>query len=307
MHSCWCLLLIACAALLLQQQTCSANESLNLTTRNADATQQLPQVTQQAHGQQLIATVLAAVDAGTVKASSALSLLRDLSSLRQSFESGAAAARWQQRQAAAAANSRQQQQQGIRRGILIVAGGSHQLRNAYILIKTLLHPGINCTLPIEVVYYGYHEFDAAAADVIQQLARTAGVAVQFIDGSTVPPTGSLGLDPHKAPGRLTGFKAKVHALVWVTSFDHVSEAAGPWAHAPLLAPATASCWSREHPNCPRCCLLSIQHLFDVLGLLFTMRHVRSVGASLRTVLTWQHHRRNHCNSLFEKPLRFPPQ
>lgn len=226
MHSCWCLLLIAFAALLPQHWTCSADDKFDSRVLDASATQELIQATQQASSQQLIATVLAAVDTGTVKASSALSLLRDLSSLRHSLESGAAGARWQHRQAAAAANSKQQQQ-GLRRGILIVAGGSHQLRNAYILIKTLLHPDINCTLPIEVVYYGPYEFDAAAADAIQQLARTAGVAVHFIDGSTVPPTGSVGLDPHKGPGRLTGFKAKVHALVWVTSFDHVSAADGP--------------------------------------------------------------------------------
>jgi hypothetical protein len=200
--------------------------------------------------------VLAAVDTGTIKGSSALSLLQDLSSLRQSFESGAAAARWQHKQAAAAtaaaaASSKQQQQQRPNRGILIVAGGSHQSRNAYILIKTLTHPDINCTLPIEIVYYGPYEFDAAAADAIQQLARTAGVAVQFIDGSTVPPSGSVGLDPHKSPGRLTGFKAKVHALVWVTSFDHVSAAAGAWRGFGTDVQGMQNCW-RQSPIIRSC-------------------------------------------------------
>lgn len=165
------------------------------------------------------ATVLDALAAGTLQAHSALSLLQDVSDLRESLAAGAAAAR-----VTAAASHRQQQQvEAPTRGILIVAGGAHQFKNAFILLKLLAHPDIDCRLPVEVVYYGPQEYDSVtAATVIHQLVNGAGLSIKFVDGRDVPPTGETGLDPHKPPGRLTGFKAKVHALVWVTSFDHVS-------------------------------------------------------------------------------------
>jgi hypothetical protein len=168
------------------------------------------------------ATVLDALAAGTIQAHSALSLLQDVSQLRESLLTGPAATRVS---TAAARHRKQQQQQDAAptRGILIVAGGANQFKNAYILLKLLAHPDINCRLPVEVVYYGPQEYDSLiAATVVHQLVHGAGLSVKFIDGWGVAPTGDTGLEPHKPPGRLTGFKAKVHALVWVTSFDHVS-------------------------------------------------------------------------------------
>jgi hypothetical protein len=76
---------------------------------------------------------------------------------------------------------------------------------------------------VEVVYYGPQEYDSpTAATIIYHLADGTGISVKFIDGQSVAPSGTKGLEPHRAPGRITGFKAKVHALVWVTSFDQVS-------------------------------------------------------------------------------------
>lgn len=73
------------------------------------------------------------------------------------------------------------------------------------------------------MYYGPQEYDApTAATIVYHLADGTGISVKFIDGQAVAPSGTTGLEPHKAPGRITGFKAKVHALVWVTSFDQVS-------------------------------------------------------------------------------------
>lgn len=179
---------------------------------------------QRGRSQLQTATVLDALAAGTIQAHSALSLLQDVSDLRESLVAGAAAARVSTAAARHREKQQQQQQQDAAptRGILIVAGGANQFKNAYILLKLLAHPDINCRLPVEVVYYGPQEYDSlTAATVVHQLVHAAGLSIKFIDGRGVAPTGETGLEPHKPPGRLTGFKAKVHALVWVTSFDHV--------------------------------------------------------------------------------------
>jgi len=203
----------------------------------------------QQHQQSQTAAVLKAVAQGTISLTDAVDLLEQIAALRTSLQSGAAAARWQalkqtlpeqheqqqqqQQQgpdapssgphdADSAANSQQSSPRTPSRGILVVAGGSHQLRNAFILLRLLSHPDIACTLPVELVYYGPQEYDAAAAAAMQQHAGSAGIPLRFIDGSSVAPSGSVGLEPHQPPGRVTSFKAKVHALVWVTSFDQVS-------------------------------------------------------------------------------------
>lgn len=228
------------AFLCLQAVTCLASQNLPVTsdsisTGAVSAQQQLSDVLAQlGRSQQQTATVLDAVSKGTITASKALSLLKDVDILRDALKHEAAAARTStaskrssdtpQQQQQEQQEQEEQQQHQPSRGILIVAGGSHQLKNAYILLKLLAHPDIACKLPVEIVYYGPHEYDApTAATIIYHLADATGISVKFIDGSEVPPTGDVGLGPHKPPGRLTGFKAKVHALVWMTSFDHVSE------------------------------------------------------------------------------------
>lgn len=111
------------------------------------------------------------------------------------------------------------------RGILIVAGGRHQFRNAFILLQLLRHRSIGCTLPVELVYYGALELDAAVAAALTQHAAATGTSLRILDGNSMPaPSSNAGvsLGPHRQqPGKITGFKAKVHALVWVTSFDQV--------------------------------------------------------------------------------------
>lgn len=213
---CWLLLLLLASTTTASATTTSSCSSIpNPECAQTDAW------VQQQRSQRLTANVLAAVAQGTIKQSNALHLLQDVSDLRASLESGAAAARWTSKRTAHHQQQYQEQQQPSC-GILVVAGGTHQLRNALILLKLLSHPNISCTLPVEVVYYGAHEFDAGVAAAMAEHAQAAGVSVKLIDGSSIAPTGSKGLEPHRAPGRLTGFKAKVHALVWVTSFDQVN-------------------------------------------------------------------------------------
>lgn len=56
-------------------------------------------------------------------------------------------------------------QQASQQGLLISAGGRDQLANVAIHIR-VIRRHFNCTLPIEVVYYGKQELHQAAADVI---------------------------------------------------------------------------------------------------------------------------------------------
>jgi hypothetical protein len=219
-------------AVILQIRLCFADQNPQVThdtaaTTAASGTQQLLDVlAQQGRSHRQAAAVLEAVQQGTIKVHSALNLLQDVELLRESFKTGAAAERLTALSRATDSNQHQQQQQQQRKpsqGILIVAGGRDQFKNAYVLLKLLAHPDIACKLPVEVVHYGAVEYDApTAATTIYQLADNTGISVKFIDGQSVDPTGYNGLEPHKPPGRLTGFKAKVHALVWVTSFDQVS-------------------------------------------------------------------------------------
>lgn len=220
-------------AVILQVRLCFADQRSPSSHDNAAATdagsetqQLLDVLAQQGRTQQQTAAVLDAVQQGTVKVHSALDLLQDITRLRESFENGAAAERMKTLRGTAGSTQEQQQQQQRKpsQGILIVAGGRDQFKNAYVLLKLLAHPDIACKLPVEVVHYGANEYDApTAATIIYQLADETGISVRFLDGQSVDPSGYIGLDPHKPPGRLTGFKAKVHALAWVTSFDQVSE------------------------------------------------------------------------------------
>jgi hypothetical protein len=99
--------------------------------------------------QQLPPTVLDAIRKGTIKESSALGLLKYVAALRESLSGGAAAERVLLSSGHGTPQHQQQQQQREpSRGILIVAGGSNQFRNAYIILKLLAHPDIRCTLPV---------------------------------------------------------------------------------------------------------------------------------------------------------------
>jgi hypothetical protein len=104
------------------------------------------------------------------------------------------------------------------RGLLIVAGNTHQFKNAFILLQLLRHATINCLLPAEVVHYGAAELDPAVAAAMQKHAAATNTSLTIIDGSTAV-TGDL--PPHRPLKAITGFKTKVHALAFVTSFDHV--------------------------------------------------------------------------------------
>jgi hypothetical protein len=143
---------------------------------------------------------------------------------------GAAARRWAELKARAAkrsststtqeADAQQEQQQGAAsRGVLIVAGGRHQFLNAYILLQLLRHPTINCSLPAELIYYGAGEYDAATAKLLQAHAAKTGTQLAILDGSEA--AAAMDLEPHKSSLHLMGFKTKVHALAFVTTFEQV--------------------------------------------------------------------------------------
>jgi hypothetical protein len=193
---------------------------------------------EQIRTQQQMLSVLSSITAGTFTADAAISLLQEAADLRESLLHGAAARRWAQLKARSAkartrttqqAGMQQQQQEGTQtRGILIVAGGRHQFLNAYILLQLLRHPTINCTLPVELVHYGSHEFDPETAKLMTAHAANTGTRLRLIDGAAA--AADVELEPHKpfALLHLTGFKTKVHALAFVTSFDQVrSDPEGP--------------------------------------------------------------------------------
>lgn len=176
----------------------------------ATAAQQLQQ---QVHSQQLLLDVLGNVTSGTISAAAALDLLRDVAALRRSLKHGAAARRW------AELRARSEQQLEPTQGILIVAGGREQFMNAYILLQLLRHPRIACELPVELVYYGSREYSHVVADAIRLHAEATRTTIVLVDGGSVHNT--LELEPHPLSSHITGFRAKVHALTFVTSFDQV--------------------------------------------------------------------------------------
>jgi hypothetical protein len=111
--------------------------------------------------------------------------------------------------------------------VLVVAGGAAQLRNAYILLRLLRHPRIACSLPAELVHYGPQELDAAAVEALLQHARDTHTQLSVLDGAALTQqAGAAGLagTPH-VRWPLRGFRAKVHALAWVTTFDQVCRVA----------------------------------------------------------------------------------
>lgn len=166
----------------------------------------------QKRDQQLLFQVLTSIANGTISASAALELLRDVGTLRTSLQSGAAARRWAKLQDA------YKQRKEPTQGILIVAGGKDQFINSYILVQLLRHHRIACNLPVEIVYYGQHEYHTPAADAMLAHGQATNTVISFIDGSTVPATD---LHPHRLVTQIKGFRTKVHALVYVTSFDWV--------------------------------------------------------------------------------------
>lgn len=168
---------------------------------------------QQLRSQRVLLDILGNVTSATISAAAALDLLKDVAALRASSKHGAAANRWHQLKAKA------QQHKDPTRGILIVAGGKDQFMNAHILLQLLRHPKINCQLPAELVYYGAREYSALVADAIAAHATATGTTVALIDGTKVLIT--MDTEPHKPLKHITGFKAKVHALTFVTSFDEV--------------------------------------------------------------------------------------
>jgi hypothetical protein len=188
---------------------------------------------EQIRTQQQMLSVLSSITAGTFTADAAISLLQEAAELRESLLHGAAASRWAQLKGRSAKTKKgttkqadvqqqKQQQEGTpSRGILIVAGGRHQSLNAYILLQLLRHPTINCTLPVELVHYGTHEFDPATTQLMTAHAEKTGTQLKLIDGAAA--AADVELEPHKpfALLHLTGFKTKVHALAFVTSFDQV--------------------------------------------------------------------------------------
>jgi hypothetical protein len=182
---------------------------------------------EQLRTQQQMLSVLSSISAGTFTADAAVSLLQDAAALRESLLHGAAARRWDNLKARSAkrnsstgqgADKQQQQQSNPSRGILIVAGGQHQFANAYILLQLLRHPTINCTLPVELIYYGPSEFDSARAQQMKDHAAKTGTQLDIIDGYEA----AMVTDFEDMPAvHLTGFKTKVHALAFVTTFEQV--------------------------------------------------------------------------------------
>ncbi|KAF6265742.1 mannosyltransferase putative-domain-containing protein [Scenedesmus sp. NREL 46B-D3] len=193
------------------------------TTAAAVATRHLQE---QIRTQLQMLSVLSSIAAGAFTTDAAMTLLQDAAELRESLKHGAAATRWARLKARSAKGKKgttipgDMQHQGVfSRGILIVAGGRHQFLNAYILLQLLRHPTINCSLPAELIYYGSHEFDLGTARLITAHAVKTGTQVKLIDGYEA--AAATELKPHKPIVHLTGFKTKVHALAFVTSFDQV--------------------------------------------------------------------------------------
>ncbi|KIZ06002.1 hypothetical protein MNEG_1958 [Monoraphidium neglectum] len=141
------------------------------------------------------------MECGRISLNAAVQLLADARALGESLHNGAPRARWaalQRRRAArlerdapcdaASAPAQRRFCSAARRvdaaaptqppsnhqGVLVVAGGAHGLSNAYILIRALRH--IGCRLPVEVVYYGDHEYHAPIAQLISVLDGAEAVA-----------------------------------------------------------------------------------------------------------------------------------
>jgi hypothetical protein len=229
--------LLAAPCLAITSSTSSTTASPKTAPDPAQSQQQ-----EQARSQARHATLLEALSKGTLTTAPALQLLQDARTLRASLQSGAAAARVRhRRQAGSSSNSS--------RGILIVAGGRHQFRNAYILLRLLWHSSIRCSLPVELVHY-CHERDEAVARAMQQHAQGSGMRLRVIDGSSVAPSSSGGsLEPHATPRQQTGYKAKIHALAWVTSFDEVRLLLQRWSTSHRVCAAGCAWWHGMPPVC----------------------------------------------------------
>ncbi|KAI8471635.1 MAG: mannosyltransferase putative-domain-containing protein [Monoraphidium minutum] len=93
------------------------------------------------------------------------------------------------------------------RGVLIVAGGAANLANAAVALR-VLRRHLNCTLPVEVVYFGPAERDAAAAALILQEA-----------GPPSPPPLPTGSPRRGRGGPRRG--GGTRALAFVTRFKEV--------------------------------------------------------------------------------------
>jgi hypothetical protein len=228
---------------------------------SADAARHLQE---QIRTQQQILSVLNNITAGTFTADAAIALLQEAAELRESLLHGAAARRWAQLKARSAkartsttqtADVQQQQEGTPSQGILIVAGGRHQFLNTYILLQLLRHPTINCTLPAELVYYGTHEFDPATARLMTAHAENTATHLKLIDGAAAAAAAAAAaeveLEPHKpfALLHLTGFKTKVHALAFVTSFDQVRPGTAIPSSIYSRCSQRVQCSSRQPCNC----------------------------------------------------------
>lgn len=125
------------------------------------------------------------------------------------------------------------------RGILMVAGSRDQMANALVSI-IILRRVLNCTLPIELVYYSTDEQDPVMLNILHKYVEVEGseaARLAIVNGSEK----HVDLDHHyrswsgssssRSSGRstaaamrngITGYATKVHALAYVTSFQQVS-------------------------------------------------------------------------------------
>eukprot|EP00775_Hariotina_reticulata_P003263 gene3263-3541_t len=113
------------------------------------------------------------------------------------------------------------------RGILIVAGTRHQLANALVTIM-VLRQSLNCSLPVEIVYYGAAEYDDLMAQILHRYNETAigSGSIFLVDG--LDKTKGMDLGYHykgwagsAGSSNVTGFATKAHALAYVTRFQQV--------------------------------------------------------------------------------------
>ncbi|GBF93630.1 alpha-glycosyltransferase [Raphidocelis subcapitata] len=106
-----------------------------------------------------------------------------------------------------------------RRGILIAAGGPNNLANAAVTVA-VLRRHLNCSLPIEVVYFE----PGPALDGLKQYITShssPGAPVDVIDGADPRYAAAAEEQEHVRRVELASFASKVFALTFVTRFQEV--------------------------------------------------------------------------------------
>lgn len=119
------------------------------------------------------------------------------------------------------------------RGILIVTGSKDQMANAFVSI-TVLRDVLNCSLPIELVYYGDNDQDQRLLAALRDFGSTQGSSagkLTLIDGSKLQldlgyqhenwATGDGVVNAMGPIGEPKWYAAKTHALAYATSFQQV--------------------------------------------------------------------------------------